>query len=62
MFFGGRKITSVGWGGAELDVLYVTSASIPFGNYLADFSPENGATFRIRGLGTRGLPPNEFAL
>ncbi|ENN80495.1 hypothetical protein YQE_03099, partial [Dendroctonus ponderosae] len=28
IFFCGRKITSVGWGGAGLDVLYVTSASV----------------------------------
>jgi L-arabinonolactonase len=55
------KITSLAFGGAELDTLYVTSmAEPPLPKYPGD-GPLRGATFRIDGLGVRGLPEPHFA-
>lgn len=45
-----KQITSVAFGGPELDVLFVTTASI--GN-----QPEPaGTTYKVTGLGVKGLP------
>lgn len=52
-------VTSVMFGGEELDVLYVTSLRIP----LRRKPPEEanaGALFRVRGLGVRGMPEPRF--
>ncbi|CAH1392189.1 unnamed protein product [Nezara viridula] len=53
------QITSVAWGGSNLEDLYVTSANnhTDGGNH-----PDAGCTFRITGLSTSGLPMNEFKL
>ncbi|XP_014289312.1 regucalcin isoform X2 [Halyomorpha halys] len=53
------QITSVAWGGPNLEDLYVTSA-----NQYRDGvdHPNAGCTFRITGLSTSGLPMNEFKL
>ena len=56
-----RKITSLAFGGADLATLFVTSmAEPPLPKYPGD-GPLRGATFRIEGLGVRGLPEARFA-
>ncbi len=55
------KVTSVAFGGADLDVLYVTSmARPPLPKYPGD-GPLRGGTFAVRGLGARGLPEPRYA-
>lgn len=51
------SITSVAFGGSELDVLYVTTGYIKMFDY--DFGeplPVAGAVFAVTGLGVKGLP------
>jgi sugar lactone lactonase YvrE len=55
-----KLITSVMFGGADLDVLYVTSAR-GMGGEILDDAAEAGALFRVRGLGVTGLPEPRFA-
>ncbi|XP_076255381.1 regucalcin-like [Rhynchophorus ferrugineus] len=56
-----KQTTSVAWGGPNLDILYVTSASFTVdGEVLSP--PNHGATFKITGLGVKGLPADEFVL
>ncbi|KAJ2950861.1 hypothetical protein O0L34_g5220 [Tuta absoluta] len=47
------QVTSVTFGGPNLDILYVTSACMDRG---APQPPPCGATFKVTGLGVRGLP------
>lgn len=55
------QVTSVAWGGIDLDVLFVTSGSFTVdGEELS--SPNDGATFKVTGLGTKGLPADNFVL
>lgn len=54
-----RHPTSVSFGGANLDVLYVTSISRS--TNLSDDSPHAGGLFAIEGLGVEGLPAQTFA-
>lgn len=54
-----RHPTSVSFGGADLDILYVTSISRS--TRLADDSPQAGGLFAIEGLGVKGLPAERFA-
>lgn len=50
-------ITSVAFGGSQLDVLYVTTASIKLGeNDLGEQLPTAGSLFAVTGLGVKGLP------
>ncbi|CAH1130548.1 unnamed protein product [Ceutorhynchus assimilis] len=56
-----KQVTSVAWGGIDLDVLFVTSASFTVdGEKL--LPPHHGATFKVTGLGARGLPGDNFVL
>ncbi|MCU0868585.1 MAG: SMP-30/gluconolactonase/LRE family protein [Burkholderiales bacterium] len=52
--------TSVAFGGAELDVAYVTSMRRP-GSGRMPREREAGGVFAIHGLGVRGLPENRWA-
>jgi L-arabinonolactonase len=55
------KITSLAFGGANLDRLYVTSmAEPPLPRYPGD-GPLRGSVFVIDGLGITGLPEGRFA-
>lgn len=55
------KITSITFGGAELDRLFVTSmAEPPLPKYPGD-GPLKGSVFVIDGLGIKGRPEPEFA-
>ncbi len=54
------KITSLAFGGPQLDTLFVTSmAEPPLPRHPGD-GPLRGATFRIDGLGVKGLPEPRF--
>ncbi|XP_058814692.1 regucalcin-like [Topomyia yanbarensis] len=53
------QVTSVAFGGPDLDILFVTTAA----NELAGPQLENaGAVFKITGLGVKGRPMNEVQL
>ncbi|MEZ5934084.1 MAG: SMP-30/gluconolactonase/LRE family protein [Alphaproteobacteria bacterium] len=51
--------TSVSFGGADLDIAYVTSMARPLGGVMPA-EREAGAVFAIHGLGVRGLPEPRF--
>ena len=53
------SITSVMFGGADLDILYVTSMARPFGGHRRQ-EHEAGGLFAVHGLGVRGLPEPRF--
>jgi L-arabinonolactonase len=55
-----KKITSVNFGGPNLDILYVTSmAHPPLPRYPSD-NQMRGSLFAIHGLGVKGLPEPRF--
>uniref|UniRef100_A0A0A1WDJ0 Regucalcin n=1 Tax=Zeugodacus cucurbitae TaxID=28588 RepID=A0A0A1WDJ0_ZEUCU len=45
-----KQVTSVAFGGPDLDILFVTSSSY------SDEPPPAGFTFKVTGLGAKGLP------
>jgi L-arabinonolactonase len=51
------KITSLTFGGPDLDIAYVTTMSVP--TNIAE-TPMDGKLFTVRGLGVRGLPEPRF--
>jgi L-arabinonolactonase len=53
------SITSVSFGGADLDILYVTSMARPFQGRRRQ-EREAGGLFAVHGLGVRGLPEQRF--
>lgn len=53
--------TMCSFGGENLDVMYVTSASIFLTDDEKEKQPEAGALFAIHGLGATGIPEPEFA-
>lgn len=55
-----KKITSVMFGGADLDVLYVTSMSKPPLPRFPDDPIQRGSVFALTGLGVVGLPEHRF--
>ena len=56
-----KKVTSVMFGGPELDVLYVTSMAKPPLPRFPDDPQQRGSLFAIHDLGLRGLPEPRFA-
>jgi sugar lactone lactonase YvrE len=52
------KVTSLMFGGPELDILYVTTMSM---TGFPEDRPADGGLFAIHGLGIRGLPEHRFA-
>jgi gluconolactonase len=50
------QVTSVAFGGPQLDELYVTSANIFMNEEQLKKYPGSGATFRVSGLGVKGYP------
>jgi len=55
-----KKVTSVMFGGPDLDVLFVTSMSKPPLPHLPQDGPLGGSLFAIHGLGVQGLPERRF--
>lgn len=56
-----KKVTSVNFGGPDMDVLYVTSMTKPPLPHMPGDGPLRGSLFAVRGLGVRGLPEHRFA-
>ncbi|XP_058797119.1 regucalcin-like isoform X2 [Phymastichus coffea] len=54
------RITSVAFGGPQLDTLYVTSAYVGMTAEQRKLKPDSGALYSIKGLGVKGCPPNNF--
>lgn len=54
-----KQVTSVAFGGPNLDELFVTTAGQPF---LEPQGPQAGATFKVSGLGVRGFPLTDVDL
>ena len=50
-----KSVTSVIFGGPDLEILYVTSAARTVGGYKPT-EPDAGAVFAIHGLGVKGMP------
>lgn len=48
------QVTSVAFGGPQLDELYVTSANIFLSKEQQKKYPASGAVFRVTGLGVKG--------
>lgn len=55
-----KKVTSVMFGGPELDVLYVTSMAKPPLPRFPQDGVARGSLFALHGLGVRGLPEPRF--
>jgi len=55
-----RNLTSVMFGGPNLDVLYATSMGRPIKG-ISQKEPNAGGVFAVHGLGVRGLPEPRFA-
>ncbi|TPN81056.1 SMP-30/gluconolactonase/LRE family protein [Mesorhizobium sp. CU2] len=55
-----RNVTSLMFGGPNLDVLYVTSAATSPLARFPDDGRLGGSLFEIRGLGVRGVPERRF--
>ncbi|XP_054728968.1 regucalcin-like isoform X3 [Anastrepha obliqua] len=51
-----KQITSAAWGGPNLDILYVTTSASP------DLPAQAGSTYKVTGLGARGLPMSKVQL
>lgn len=56
-----KKVTSVMFGGPNLDILYVTSMAKPAPHLSPDDGILRGSLFAITGLGVEGLPEARFA-
>ncbi|XP_012288542.1 regucalcin-like isoform X2 [Orussus abietinus] len=56
------QVTSVTWGGANLNELYVTSARIGLSADEIKKYPHSGSTFRITDLGARGYPGDNYGM
>lgn len=54
-----QSTTSLTFGGADLDIAYVTSMARPF-NYEYHKEREAGCVFAVHGLGIRGVPEPRF--
>lgn len=50
------QVTSVTFGGPELDELYVTTADILLTEEQKKQYPKSGVTFRVTGVGVKGYP------
>lgn len=55
-----KKVTSVMFGGPDLDILYATSMSKRFLPHFPADPIQRGSLFAIHGLGVRGLPEPRF--
>ena len=57
-----QNVTSVAFGGDELDILYVTTATTGLTESQLKEQPYAGYVFAVKGLGVRGLIANSFKL
>jgi gluconolactonase len=56
-----KQVTSVAFGGPDLDQIYVTTASFTVDGVVLP-PPHHGATYVITGSGAKGLPASNFQL
>jgi sugar lactone lactonase YvrE len=56
-----RRVTSLMFGGPDLDVLYVTSMALNLQPHLPADPVQRGGLFAVYGLGIKGLPETRFA-
>lgn len=56
-----KNVTSVMFGGENLDILFVTSMSKPPLSRFPTDGVQGGSVFAITGLGVRGVPESRFA-
>ncbi|PSN53206.1 hypothetical protein C0J52_04508 [Blattella germanica] len=56
------QVTSVAFGGPQLDELYVTSANINLSEADLKKNPGSGGTFRVTGVGAKGYPAQNIKL
>ncbi|XP_068619628.1 regucalcin-like [Battus philenor] len=54
------KVTSVMWGGYNLETLYVTTSNVGLNAVELAQQPDAGSLFAIEGTGASGLPENQF--
>ncbi|XP_050507398.1 regucalcin isoform X1 [Diabrotica virgifera virgifera] len=52
-------VTSVAWGGPNFDILYVTTSQAHLDEKQLRDEPDAGCVFEVRGLGVKGIPPNQ---
>lgn len=57
-----QNVTSVAFGGKDLDTLYVTTATIGMTESQLKEQPHAGFLFAVNGLGVRGRPANSFKM
>ena len=50
------QVTSVAFGGPQLDELYVTTATVFMSEEQLKKYPGSGTTFRVTGIGVKGYP------
>lgn len=55
------RVTSVAFGGAQLNTLYVTTARVGLDAAALAQAPEAGSIFRVDGTGATGVPSTEYA-
>lgn len=51
-----KQVTSVAFGGPNLDELFVTSAKFTVGGQVLDPKEGHGVTYRVTGIGAKGFP------
>jgi gluconolactonase len=56
-----EQVTSVAFGGKNLDELYVTTAAVEIQNK-KPVRPVDGAVYKVTGTGSKGLPGASFKL
>lgn len=56
-----KQTTCVAFGGPNLDILYVTSAKMTQDGVVLP-PPDHGATYKVTGLGVKGVPVDEYVL
>lgn len=57
-----ERITSVAFGGPNLDILYVTSSAFGLTEAQKKIKPDSGSVFAIKNLNVRGRPVSKFQL
>ncbi len=55
-----KKVTSVCFGGPDMDILYVTSMTKPPAPHMPGDGVLRGSLFALRGLGVKGIPEPRF--
>jgi len=57
-----ENVTSVAFGGPLLDILYVTTSGYNLTAEQRNTTPDAGAVFAVKDVGTRGILANSFVI